>query len=169
MTGIWDKVRGCFVDGGAILTGFGAISLLFILFTRRGASSVRLLGRSVDGVILRSYPCSGSLAVGRRFALSLSWQRLWIVPALWAGHRALTRSLVAVSQLHAWPRLPWRYTPAPWLAMHSRPMPWVLQPQWCPFSFASVSVRGLDVHRVGLRPCTQAHDGHGHWATREDR
>jgi len=53
-----------------LLTSLGVISLPFILFTCCGASSVRLLGRSV-GISLRSCPHLGSLAVARQFVLFL--------------------------------------------------------------------------------------------------
>jgi len=110
-------------------------------FSHRSISSARLLSRSVhEYMSLRSCPCLGSLVVAHRFALSLSWQCLWIF-ALLAGHQALIHFLAAASGLHVWPRLTMAllcsgslYTPGS--------MPQVLQGQWCPFPFAGVNFHG---------------------------
>jgi len=90
MTDFWAKVRGFLLMVVPISDFFQCPSFMFAA-SRVCACSV------APPMCLCSCAWTGSLSEARRFALSLSRQRLWVVPALWAGPRVLS---LAFSQRH---------------------------------------------------------------------
>ena len=161
----WAEVRGVVLVVVPLPHWFLVRSASLILFTC-GASSVRQMQRPWSTC---SCPCSGSLAVALRFVLFLSWQRLWIVPALWAGHRALSRSHASASQLHAWPHI----VMALYACALARHMPQVPCLGICSNDGVSFHSQGStfagSILLVLVFTCIHGHDGHSLRVARGNR